>query len=221
MSKYINITIDGGSGVGKGALSSILSQKLGYTLIDSGAMYRALSYFLVRRNISITTVTLEHLKEYIFSYGLDKKLYVNGEYIEDLPIRTSQNSQNVSKYARNKFVREYVNYSIQHIMVSKGYIIDGRDAGTVIAPHSEVKFYIECPIEIKTKRRLEEYKKKGLLFTYEEVKQELEERDTLDLNCELSPLRVPKNAFIITNDDSKPLDEHGEDMMTIVRKYIM
>lgn len=215
----ITITIDGGSGVGKGTISKLLAQKLKFQLIDSGAMYRTISYLLFSNSIQTEDVSQEYLSDIIFLYK-NSVLYVkynnNVAIVEDLPIRTQENSQNSSKYAVIPIIRQYVTNQIRELMSQGGYVLEGRDAGSVIYPQAEVKFYIECPIEIRAKRRLEDYKQKGILYTQEEVEQELEERDHRDKNRETDPLIVPKNAFIITNDDSKTLNQRVDEMITII-----
>lgn len=219
MSK-ITITIDGGSGVGKGTISKVLTQKLNYQLIDSGAMYRIVAYFLHSHNIKPKNVKARDLKTIEFFYEnsvLKVKSNLQIFEVEELPIRTQENSQNSSKYAVIPKIREHITSQIRKIMSEGGYVLEGRDAGSVIFPQAEVKFYIECPIEIRAKRRLEDYKQKGILYTKEEVMQELEERDHRDMNRETDPLIIPKNAYIITNDDSLTLDERVELIIEIIK----
>lgn len=218
MSQLINITIDGSSGVGKGILAKLLAQKLQYILIDSGLMYRYIAYFLLKKNISTKEVLKEHLNEINFSYK-NETLYVNDERVENFPIREPEICQNSSRYAVIQCIRDYINEQIKCFTQQKGFIIDGRNVGIETLPQAEIKFFIECPLEIKARRRLKDYKKQGLLFTLEEVIKELEERDHRDLTREISPLEIPKNAYIITNDDSKELEEHVEIMFNIVQEY--
>lgn len=218
----ITITIDGGSGVGKGTLSSLLAKKLNYALIDSGAMYRTIPYFMIQRRIVPNEVIKEHVEEITFFYK-DSSLFVkysNEEFeVEKLPIRTQENSQNTSKYAVIPIIREHITSQIRDMMSKGGYVLEGRDAGSVIYPQAEVKFYVECPIEVRAKRRLEDYKKKGILYTQEEVEQELEERDFRDKNRETDPLVVPKNAYIIENDDSMTIEERVNMMIELVNQH--
>ncbi|MFT4244352.1 MAG: (d)CMP kinase [Candidatus Woesearchaeota archaeon] len=217
----ITITIDGGSGVGKGTISKLISAKLGLQLIDSGAMYRTISYLLFSNSISIEAVTQELLQSITFLYKdsiLHVKYYEEEHIVEKLPIRTQENSQNSSKYAVIPILREHITNQIRTIMSQGGYVLEGRDAGSVIYPQAQVKFYIECPIEVRAKRRLEDYKREeGILYTQEEVIQELEERDFRDKNRDTDPLIVPKNAYIISNDDSKSLNQRVEEMILIIR----
>lgn len=221
MSK-ITITIDGGSGVGKGTISKALAEQLNYQLIDSGAMYRTIAYLLHLNNIEPENVIVQDLKLIQFFYENNElKVKTNNEIfvVEDLPIRTKENSQRVSKYATNSKLREHITNQIREIMKLGGYVLEGRDAGSVIFPQAEVKFYVECPIETRAKRRLEDYKKKGILYTLEDVEQELEERDHRDMNRETDPLIVPKNAYMITNDDTQTLNERIEQMIEIVKNF--
>lgn len=221
MSK-ITITIDGGSGVGKGTISKALAEQLNYQLIDSGAMYRTIAYFLHLNNIEPENVKTQDLNSIQFFYDNDElKVKKNDESfaVEELPIRTQENSQNTSKFAVTPIIREHITKQIREIMSKGGYVLEGRDAGSVIFPQAEIKFFVECPIEIRAQRRLEDYKKKGILYTQEEVVQELEERDHRDMNRETDPLIIPKNAYMITNDDSKSLDQRIEEMVQIVNNY--
>lgn len=221
MSK-ITITIDGGSGVGKGTISKALAEQLNYQLIDSGAMYRTIAYLLHLNNIEPENVKTQDLNSIQFFYKNNElRVKTNDESfaVEELPIRTQENSQNSSKYAVIPIIREHITKQIREIMSKGGYVLEGRDAGSVIFPQAEIKFFVECPIEIRAKRRLEDYKQKGILYTKEEVVQELEERDHRDMNRETDPLIIPKNAYMITNDDSKSLDQRIEEMVQIVNNY--
>ncbi|MFP4402001.1 MAG: (d)CMP kinase [Candidatus Nanoarchaeia archaeon] len=223
MTSQITITIDGGSGVGKGTITTLLAQKLNYTTIDSGAMYRALAYMLHSKQKVPKTVTQKDVEHIQFFYN-NSILYVNtqelkNQAVEDLPIRTQENSQHASNYATLPIIRKHVTGQIRSIMSKGGVILEGRDAGSVIYPHAQVKFYIECPVEVRAQRRLEDYRKKGILYTQEEVELELEERDHQDMTRETDPLTIPKNAYMIANDGTRTLEELIEMMHNIVKQH--
>ena len=218
MKTNINITIDGGAGVGKGTITKLLAQKIGLQPIDSGAMYRVCSYLCNKELIEPQDVTPEFLNRHEFSYK-EFRLHIDEIFVEELPIRTQLNSNLSSKYATQKVVREFVTQSTQKIMENKGFILEGRDSGTVVCPSAEIKLYIESPIEIRAQRRLQDYKKQGLLFTQEEIIQELEERDHQDKTRELDPLTIPKNALMISNGDL-PIDELIESIATRIKEVL-
>jgi cytidylate kinase len=186
-------------------------------------MYRAIAYILKQYDVDAHNITFDDIKHITFFYDNSQLCVatkdITYQVVEELPIRTQENSQNASNFAVVPIIREHITNQIRNIMSKGEVILEGRDAGSVIYPQAEVKFFIECPISIRAQRRLQDYKEKGILCTQEEVEQELEERDHQDTNRETDPLRIPTNAYIVTNDNTKSLDELIEMMVKIVEKY--
>lgn len=211
------ITIDGPVGVGKSTIAKIISQKIGYTYLDTGAMYRAFSLKVLREGISIensteiinlcssTTITFEN-----------NKVFLDGEDVSDL-IRSKEVESIVSLIASIPEVRRFI-VSIQKEIVSRGkVVIEGRDCGTVISPNARYKFYLDASIEERAKRRLNDKKYSNQNLSLEEVKKAIEERDYLDKTRKDSPLRIPEDAIVI-NTDGLSIEEVVDRIMQVIER---
>lgn len=205
MQKKIIIAIDGYSSCGKSTLAKQLAKELQYIYADSGAMYRAITLYFLRNEISTTNekqihkaLTNIHL-EFIFDATAGKSvLYMNDENVE-LLIRDMIISEKVSMVAALKEVREFA-VAQQHKMgLQKGLVMDGRDIGTVVFPHAELKIFMTADIAVRVERRFKEMYQVNPEITIEEVKQNLEMRDYLDSNREISPLRKADDAVVLDN----------------------
>ncbi len=203
--KKIIITIDGWSSCGKSTLAKQLAKQLGYVYIDSGAMYRAITLYFLRNAVDISNkkevvkalenITLE------FEYN-DKsqhsEILLNGENVEYL-IRDLIVAEKVSDVAAVKEVREFATAQQQKMGKKKGIIMDGRDIGTTVFPRAEVKFFMTADIAVRVERRFKEMYEKNPNISIEEVKSNLEMRDYIDSNREVSPLRQAKSAIVLDN----------------------
>jgi CMP/dCMP kinase len=203
--KKIIITIDGWSSCGKSTLAKQLAKQLGYVYIDSGAMYRAITLYFLRNAIDLTNkkevvkalenITLE------FEYN-DKsqhsEILLNGENVEYL-IRDLIVAEKVSDVAAVKEVREFATAQQQKMGKKKGIIMDGRDIGTTVFPRAEIKFFMTADIVVRVERRFKEMHEKNPNVSIEEVKSNLEMRDYIDSNREVSPLRQAKSAIVLDN----------------------
>jgi cytidylate kinase len=202
----INIAIDGYSSCGKGTLAKYLAKELGYIFIDSGAMYRAVTLAMKRRNLPIEeSKQLFGLLNTIFigfEYNRDRKLIItlDGEDEEDA-IRSMDISNMVSPVSKLPMVRDYLVYIQQEMGRDKGLVMDGRDIGTVVFPDAELKIFMTANPDIRAKRRFEEMQQKGVSATYEEVFANLKDRDERDSTRELSPLKQAKGAFLLDNSN--------------------
>ncbi len=204
----INIAIDGYSSCGKGTLAKEIAKELNYLFIDSGAMYRAVTFAMIRNGISIEdldsiTNLLPHLK-IGFEYNPTLNHYhtlLNGDNIE-AEIRTMEVSNLVSPLSKLTVVREFLVAQQRSIGKNKGVVMDGRDIGTVVFPDAELKIFMTAKPEIRAQRRLIELRQKGDLKTsYEEVLENLVSRDSQDSSRENSPLRKAEDAIIIDNSN--------------------
>lgn len=205
MAKNIIITIDGFSSCGKSTLAKQLAKALKYTYIDSGAMYRAITLFFIRNQVDWTKpkkvekalkdITLEFRKNDIS--GQDE-IFLNDENVEYL-IRDMLVAEKVSDVAAVKEVREFAVAQQKQMGKKKGIVMDGRDIGTVVFPRAELKLFMTADVSIRVERRFKELALKNPNISIEEVQNNLQMRDYIDSNREVSPLKIAKNAVILDN----------------------
>ena len=203
--KNIIITIDGWSSCGKSTLAKQLANYLGYVYIDSGAMYRAITLYFLRNQIdwdkkkevekAINNINLEF--EFNPKSG-QSEIMLNGENIEYL-IRDLLVAEKVSDIAAIKEVRTFAVDAQKKMGKKKGIVMDGRDIGTTVFPKAECKFFMTADIAIRVERRFKEMFQKNPNVSIEEVKNNLEMRDYIDSNREVSPLRQAKDAIVLDN----------------------
>lgn len=204
-SKKIIITIDGWSSCGKSTLARQMAKELGYTYIDSGAMYRAITLYFLRNHIDWTKHHQVEvaLKNIILEFRSNHKsglseMYLNGENVEYV-IRDLVVAEKVSDVAAIREVREFAVHQQQMMGKKKGIVMDGRDIGTVVFPHAELKIFMTADNTIRVARRFKELYDKNPNITIEEVKSNLEMRDYIDSHREVSPLRKADDAIELDN----------------------
>lgn len=208
MSKII-IAIDGHSSCGKSTMAKALAQQVGYIYVDSGAMYRAVTLFALREQLfnADGSVQAEALQARMpdvkvhFKLDPDTNLpvtYLNEERVED-EIRTLEVSQHVSPIAALPFVREAMTAAQQAMGEEKGIVMDGRDIGTAVFPHAELKIFVTASAEVRAQRRFDELQAKGLPASYEDILKNVQERDYIDSHREVSPLRQAEDALVLDN----------------------
>jgi CMP/dCMP kinase len=210
----ITIAIDGFSSCGKSTLAKALAQKLNYSYIDTGAMYRSVTLYALRKgwidkkghvDEESLIKSLKDVKVY-FQFNPKTKVsetYLNGENVEH-EIRSMEVSNNVSKVSAIHEVREKM-VALQRAMgQSKAVILDGRDIGTNVFPDAELKIFMTADNDIRARRRLDEYTAHGQYFTLDEVKQNLYKRDYADSHRKENPLTRAKDAIILDNTDLTP-----------------
>lgn len=208
MSKII-IAIDGHSSCGKSTMAKALAQQVGYIYVDSGAMYRAVTLFALREQLfnadgSMQAEALQaRMPEVKVHFKLDSATnlpvtYLNEERVED-EIRTLEVSQHVSPIAALPFVREAMTAAQQAMGEEKGIVMDGRDIGTAVFPHAELKIFVTASAEVRAQRRFDELQAKGLPASYEDILKNVQERDYIDSHREVSPLRQAEDALVLDN----------------------
>ncbi len=208
MSKII-IAIDGHSSCGKSTMAKALAQQVGYIYVDSGAMYRAVTLFVLREQLfnadgSVQAEVLQaRMPEVKVHFKLDSATnlpvtYLNEERVED-EIRTLEVSQHVSPIAALPFVREAMTAAQQAMGEEKGIVMDGRDIGTAVFPHAELKIFVTASAEVRAQRRFDELQAKGLPASYEDILKNVQERDYIDSHREVSPLRQAEDALVLDN----------------------
>lgn len=205
MSKKIIITIDGWSSCGKSTLAKQLATALGYVYIDSGAMYRAITLYFLRNHIDWTdekevVIALENI---ILDFQFNPKskqseIILNGENVEYV-IRDLVIAEKVSDVAAIKEVRTFAVAQQQLMGNKKGIVMDGRDIGTTVFPKAELKIFMTADSSVRVERRFKEFFEKNPNITFDEVKSNLELRDYIDSNREISPLRKANDAYVLDN----------------------
>lgn len=207
--KKIIIAIDGHSSCGKSTMAKALAKKTGYTYIDTGAMYRAVTFFALRHGLiadgEIKSDELERLLPQVsigFMYdseGMQHTL-LDGEDVER-EIRGMEVSQNVSPVSALPFVREAM-VAQQRIMGQSGAIVmDGRDIGTTVFPNAELKIFVTARDDVRAQRRYDEMVQKGEDPVFEDVLENVRQRDWIDSHREVSPLRQADDAIVLDNSD--------------------
>lgn len=215
MTKKINIAIDGYSSCGKGTLAKVLAKSLNYIFIDTGAMYRAVTYAMIQKGIELDnlvelekllpnlSITFKHIPEDDFYHT-----FLNGNDIEN-EIRSMAVSNLVSPVSKIQIVRDFLVKQQQEIGLNKGVVMDGRDIGTVVFPNAELKIFMTAKAEIRAHRRLNELKENGnLSITYEEVLKNLNDRDYSDSNRSNSPLLKAEDAIVIDNSELSKAEQN-------------
>jgi cytidylate kinase len=208
--KKINIAIDGYSSCGKGTLAKQMAQNLGYIFIDSGAMYRAVTLYLIENNINIDNETeiskaLDHIQlEFHPSKENNRfEIHLNGRNVESL-IREIHIANKVSFVAKISAVRKKLVQMQQQIGENKGVVMDGRDIGTVVYPNAELKIFMTASNEVRAQRRFKEMINAGKDITLEEVSSNLIERDSIDSSREDSPLKLNETYHLLDNSHLTP-----------------
>ena len=198
----INIAIDGPSGAGKSTISDILAKKLNFIHLDTGAMYRAVAYAALKRNFSLTeeeTIT-DMISKLDLDIRNDGKIFCDGEDITK-KIREPHMSMAASDVSKLKKVREALVKMQQKISSKKGYILDGRDIGTVVLKDAEVKLFLTARPEDRAKRRVLQNKENGIESNYDDIYKEILARDYQDSHRENSPLKKAEDAFVIDSSN--------------------
>ena len=208
----INIAVDGFSSSGKSSLAKKIAQLLHYIFIDTGAMYRAITYYFIKNNINYNNENL--VKEGLQGIQLEFKnnesnmygLYLNN-ILMDENIRTSEINNKVSDVASNFLVRKFLVNQQQQIGLNKGVVMDGRDIGTVVFPDAALKLFITADIDIRSQRRFIQMQKTDSKIDLMDVKKNLMERDRIDTTRQHSPLKKAADALVIDNSNLSLDDE--------------
>lgn len=203
MSKLI-VAIDGPAGAGKSTSAKLVAQRLNFLYIDSGAMYRAITYLVLKNRIEKPEEIVHLLKttDLVLNFqGGQTLVIVNGEDITDM-IRSSEVNKKVSEISKIKSLREaLVEKQRSYVKMADGIVMEGRDIGTVVFPDADVKIFLTASIDQRAKRRAKEYSENNQDISIDEIKKNLESRDTLDSTRDVSPLQKAQDAVVV--DTSK------------------
>lgn len=223
MAKKIIITIDGWSSCGKSTLAKQLAKKLGYTYIDSGAMYRAITLYFLRNHIDWTddTEVTEALGQIHLHFEHNdvsgqSEIFLNIENVEYV-IRDLVIAEKVSDVAAIAAVRAFAVAQQQKMGEKKGIVMDGRDIGTTVFPNAELKIFMTADIATRVERRFKEMFEKNPNITVHEVKDNLEMRDYIDSHREVSPLRKAHDAIPLDNTNIT-MEEQLQFALNLVKK---
>jgi cytidylate kinase len=204
--RKINIAIDGYSSCGKGTLAKAMAVALNYVFIDSGAMYRAVTLFLMRHSVNLDDMAQveQALAQLTVEFDVNDAgasfVTLNGENVEN-EIRTIAVASKVSEVAKIQAVRDKLVYLQQQMGVKKGVVMDGRDIGTVVFPDAELKIFMTASVEVRAQRRYSELVTKGDAVTLEEISANLKHRDAVDSSRENSPLTMTSDYRVLDNSE--------------------
>lgn len=192
------IAIDGPSGTGKSTTAKLLAEHLGLPYLDTGAMYRAVTWACLEAKVPYEKEldVIEIAGQIQIDFSDDDGLLIDG-VVRESEIRTPRVSSFVSHYCKIPEVRELMTQQQRSIGSLKGCILDGRDIGTVVFPNADFKFFLVTDVEVRAKRRFEELQAKGEEITFEEVRDNLLERDRIDSSRATAPLVQAEDAILV------------------------
>lgn len=212
---YKIITIDGPSGAGKSTVAKLIADKLGFKYLDTGAMYRAVTLYMIENQVDIKNEeeVINALNKLNIGFDSNYRIYLDSQDITE-DIRKEKVVKFVSEVSAISSVRRKM-VDLQRDIAKEGnYILDGRDAGSVVFPNADYKFYLEASLEERAKRRYKEELSKEVNISFEAVKESIKKRDKYDSNRKDSPLVVPENAIII-DTTNMTIDEVAEEITDI------
>lgn len=215
------IAIDGPASSGKSTIAKILADKYSLVYVDTGAMYRTLTYLALKNNVPVTNedLLLKLLKETTISFKKIKEgqlVFADDEDVTEA-IRSHEVTNNVSKISAFAKVREELVSRQQKIAKDTGVVMDGRDIGTVVLPNADVKIFLVASVEERAERRYLENQAKGIDSDFERLKQEIIARDDYDSNREVSPLKQASDAVRL-DTTSLSIEEVVEKCMNIIER---
>ena len=211
MSKVPIITIDGLSGAGKGTVSKMLCTELGWNILDSGALYRTLTFLIEKKEIDIDDFIYkkeEFLRDFMVSFqvgsiGEPVSVFLKEEDITNL-VRTEKIAEKTSAFSSVKVIRDFIRPCQRAFKQPPGLIADGRDMGTVIFPEADLKIYLTASLEERAKRREIQLKRLGTKVNMRTLLDELEARDKKDIVRDLSPLKPAEDSFVADTTGLSP-----------------
>lgn len=215
------IAIDGPAGAGKSSIAKILAKKLGYIYVDTGALYRAVGYFVVSKNISTTdadavTECLNLIRVEMKYVDGQQRVFINDEDVTE-KIRTAEISMAASNVSAIPKVREFLFDLQQNIAKTNNVVMDGRDIGTVVLPNADVKIFLTASPEERAKRRYKELIEKGQQVTFDDVLADVKTRDHNDSTRATAPLKQADDAVLVDTSDLD-FDQSVEALYNIAKR---
>ena len=224
MGKII-VAIDGLSGSGKSTSAKTVARELGYSYIDTGAMYRAVTLFFLNKRIDISDSNQvdfalgEISMDFRFNQLAERnEIYLNGTCVED-KIRSMEVNQRVSQVSALPAVRNALRSKQRQLGQQKGVVMDGRDIGTAIFPEAELKLFLTANVAVRARRRQSDFKSAGEEVSLKEIEENLEQRDFFDTTRKTSPLTKAPDAYEIDTSDIT-LQQQIEQILRLARKRI-
>jgi cytidylate kinase len=213
--KKINIAIDGYSSCGKGTIARFLAAHLGYRFVDTGAMYRAVTLYLLQQQVDLNDEdqVVSRLPEISLGFNTTSdagmfEITLNGTNVEH-EIRGLNIAAEVSKVAAISEVRRFLVAQQKEIAKNKGVVMDGRDIGTVVLPEAELKIFMTARPEVRAMRRFAELERAGVKTTYEDVLKNINHRDSIDSSRADSPLTYTADYKVLDNSDLTPVQQNA------------
>ena len=206
MGKYISVAIDGPAGAGKSTMAKRVAKELGYLYVDTGAIYRTVGYHMwlmgigpkdadgIRRCLDDVNIEIRHEEDGV------QHMILNGQDVTG-EIRTPEMSRYASGVSAQKCVREYLLDMQRKFSRKHNVVMDGRDIGTVVFPHAELKVFVTASAEVRARRRYDELLGKGQEASYDEILRNVQERDYIDSHRAVAPLRQADDALLLDNSD--------------------
>ena len=217
----MNIAIDGPAGAGKSTIAKRLAKKLGFIYVDTGAMYRAMAYYFLQHNIdakdenAIAAACPDVYVTITYENG-EQQVLLNGENVNGV-IRNEEVGNMASSTSVYPVVRKKLVELQRQLAKSADVIMDGRDIGTVVLPHADLKIYQIASVETRAKRRYLENKERGLEADLETIKKEIEQRDYQDMHRAISPLKKADDAIEL-DTSNMTLEEVVDQVLTLINK---
>lgn len=202
-----NIAIDGPAGAGKSTIAKLVAKELAFIYVDTGAMYRAIALHLLKKGVrkddqeEIARECQNACISIAYKEG-EQQVFLNGENVTPY-LRTEEVGNMASVSSANPKVREWLLNLQRELAGQNSVVMDGRDIGTTILPHADVKIYLTASVETRARRRFLELKEKGAPCDIDEIEKDIRERDERDMNRQVSPLRQAEDAVLV---DSSQLD---------------
>lgn len=217
----MQIAIDGPASAGKSTVAKIVAQKLNYIYIDTGAMYRAATLIALKNNINLDDEEslLKKLTETKLDFEVindEQKILIDG-HDESLAIRTPEVTKNVSQVSALPKIREYLVDYQRKIAGSKNVVMDGRDIGTTVLPHADLKIFLIASVESRAKRRLLDYESKGIKQNLADIEEDIKVRDYKDSHREISPLQKASDAIEL-DTTNLTIDQVVAEIINMIKK---
>lgn len=219
----INIAIDGPAGAGKSSTAKLVAKKLGYIYVDTGALYRTVGLYSIRKGIDTkdaekVIATLPDIKVELKFVDGAQHVFLNGEDVSE-DIRTPEASMGASNVSAIPKVREFLFDLQRSIAAENNCIMDGRDIGTVVLPNADVKIFLTTSVEERANRRYKEMLEKGEEADYNDILEDIKKRDYQDSHREVAPLKQADDAIYVDNGGYK-LEDGAEDLLRIIKEHL-
>ncbi|PTG82425.1 (d)CMP kinase [Staphylococcus chromogenes] len=217
----INIALDGPAAAGKSTIAKRVAAKLGMIYVDTGAMYRAITYHYLNHQSTFTNFSdmMANIQiELKYDDQKGQRVFLQNEDVTDY-LRENDVTQNVSYVSSQEEVRQFLVKSQQRLAIKKGIVMDGRDIGTTVLPNAELKIYMVASVEERAMRRLKDNELRGIESTYDQLVKDIAERDAYDMNRDISPLRKADGAIEI-DTTGLSIEEVTEQIISLANKAI-